>query len=135
MFQQNSRGAGATRRKFGTSIDVNSTRNNDAAGKGGKGGAPVEKRTTRSMAASSSDTEAFANPVASSRNQMRDDVVDVSSRRTGDVSARSSSFAVANPTSSSYQHTGQVDNIDDRDRDDPLCATDYVQDMVGNFFR
>ena len=29
----------------------------------------------------------------------------------------------------SYQHSGQVDNIDERDADDPLCATEYVNDM------
>lgn len=33
----------------------------------------------------------------------------------------------------SYQHSGQVDNIDERDSDDPLCATDYVQDMYKYF--
>jgi len=33
----------------------------------------------------------------------------------------------------SYQHSGQVDNIDERDRDDPLCVTDYVQDMYEHF--
>ncbi len=33
----------------------------------------------------------------------------------------------------SYQHTGQVDNIDERDADDPLCATEYVQDMYQHF--
>ena len=31
---------------------------------------------------------------------------------------------------SGYQRTDQVDNIDDLDREDPLCATDYVQEMV-----
>mmetsp|Transcript_1995 Transcript_1995/g.3974 ORF Transcript_1995/g.3974 Transcript_1995/m.3974 type:complete len:135 (-) Transcript_1995:3387-3791(-) len=127
MFQQNNRGAGATRRKFGTSIDVNSARNDDgAAAKGGKAGAPVEKRTTRSMVAGG---EAFARaPTSRSNgNQMRDDV---SSRPQGSsrTSVRSSTFTV--PNASSYQHTGQVDNIDDRDREDPLCATDYVQEMV-----
>jgi len=33
----------------------------------------------------------------------------------------------------SYQHSGQVDNIDERDAEDPLCATDYVQDMYEHF--
>mmetsp|Transcript_6694 Transcript_6694/g.14635 ORF Transcript_6694/g.14635 Transcript_6694/m.14635 type:complete len:372 (-) Transcript_6694:523-1638(-) len=130
MFQQNNRGAGATRRKFGTSIDVNSARNDDgAAAKGGKAGAPVEKRTTRSMVAGG---EAFARaPTSRSNgNQMRDDV---SSRPQGSsrTSVRSSTFTV--PNASSYQHTGQVDNIDDRDREDPLCATDYVQEMYTHF--
>jgi Cyclin, N-terminal domain len=33
----------------------------------------------------------------------------------------------------SYQHIGQVDNIDERDADDPLCATEYVNDMYAHF--
>mmetsp|Transcript_9146 Transcript_9146/g.11441 ORF Transcript_9146/g.11441 Transcript_9146/m.11441 type:complete len:349 (+) Transcript_9146:2-1048(+) len=45
-------------------------------------------------------------------------------------SFRSGSF-VAN--SSSYQHSGQVDDIDERDANDPLCATEYVQDMYKHF--
>lgn len=34
---------------------------------------------------------------------------------------------------SSYQHTGQVDDIDERDAEDPLCATAFVQDMYEYF--
>jgi hypothetical protein len=34
---------------------------------------------------------------------------------------------------SSYQYTGQVDNIDERDAGDPLCATEYVEDMYEYF--
>lgn len=34
---------------------------------------------------------------------------------------------------SSYQYVGQVDNIDERDNGDPLCATEYVQDMYTLF--
>lgn len=124
MFQQPGQGAGgaaaATRRKFGTSIDVNSTRNADAAGKGGKAGAgEVEKRTTRSMASSTRS------------GQMRDDAdvqrPAIQQQRANSTVSRSSSNV------SSYQHTGQVDNIDDRDREDPLCATDYVQEMVSKY--
>lgn len=33
----------------------------------------------------------------------------------------------------SYQYTGQVDNIDERDANDPLCATEYVQEMYHHF--
>jgi cyclin B len=36
-----------------------------------------------------------------------------------------------NPTS--YQHYGQIDNIDERDAEDPLCATAYVEDMYVHF--
>lgn len=38
---------------------------------------------------------------------------------------------VRNP--SSYQHSGQVDNIDERDALDPLCVTNYVMDMYEHF--
>jgi cyclin B len=34
----------------------------------------------------------------------------------------------------SYQMTGNTDNIDERDQDDPLCITAYVEDMY-EFFR
>lgn len=33
----------------------------------------------------------------------------------------------------SYQYVGQVDNIDERDSDDPLCVTSYVADMYAHF--
>jgi G2/mitotic-specific cyclin-B, other len=33
----------------------------------------------------------------------------------------------------SYQHMGPFDNIDERDADDPLCATAYVNDMYDHF--
>jgi len=35
--------------------------------------------------------------------------------------------------SDSYQYSGHVDDIDERDADDPLCATKYVQDMYRHF--
>ena len=40
---------------------------------------------------------------------------------------------VRSTSKNSYQYTGQVDNIDDRDASDPLCATEYVQDMYHHF--
>lgn len=36
-------------------------------------------------------------------------------------------------TSNSYQHTGVVDNIDERDAVDPLCVTAYVHEMYAHF--
>ena len=39
-------------------------------------------------------------------------------------------FSSVSNFSSSYQLNGQVDNIDNLDKEDPLCATDYVQEMV-----
>jgi Cyclin, N-terminal domain len=38
---------------------------------------------------------------------------------------------LADPTS--YQVTGNIDDIDGRDSDDPLCATAYVGDMYNHF--
>jgi hypothetical protein len=32
-----------------------------------------------------------------------------------------------------YQYSGPADKIDERDKDDPLCVTSYVQDMYGHF--
>jgi hypothetical protein len=48
--------------------------------------------------------------------------------------SRQNSFAssVAS-TAWTYQHSGRVDDIDERDDDDPLCATGYVQDMYRHF--
>ena len=37
----------------------------------------------------------------------------------------------ADPTS--YQLTGTVDDIDERDKEDPLCVTDYVEDMYTHY--
>lgn len=34
---------------------------------------------------------------------------------------------------SSYQYKGSVDDIDSRDKNDPLCVTDYVQEMYDHF--
>ncbi len=36
-------------------------------------------------------------------------------------------------SSSGYQHSGPADNVDERDIDDPLCVTSYVQDMYEHF--
>jgi len=33
----------------------------------------------------------------------------------------------------SYQYSGHCDDIDERDQDDPLCATEYVEDMYEYF--
>lgn len=37
------------------------------------------------------------------------------------------------PDPSSYQVTGTLDDIDERDRDDPLCVTAYVEDMYATY--
>ena len=38
-----------------------------------------------------------------------------------------------NADPNSYQMTGSVDNIDERDQNDPLCVTSYVNDMYNHF--
>lgn len=38
-----------------------------------------------------------------------------------------------NADPNSYQMTGTVDNIDERDQNDPLCVTSYVEDMYQHF--
>jgi cyclin B len=48
--------------------------------------------------------------------------------------SRQNSFASSVVSNAwSYQHNGRVDDIDERDCDDPLCATGYVQDMYRHF--
>lgn len=49
----------------------------------------------------------------------------------GHSQACPSSHLFKNPTS--YQHTGRADNIDERDRDDPLSVSEYAQDMYAHF--
>lgn len=56
-------------------------------------------------------------------------------QRQGSSSLSQSSLSqhAGNFPSLSYQHSGQVDDIDERDANDPLCATEYVQDMYRHF--
>lgn len=51
-------------------------------------------------------------------------------QRQNSSSISESSFAF---NKGSYQHSGPVDDIDERDASDPLCATEYVQEMYRNF--
>jgi hypothetical protein len=46
--------------------------------------------------------------------------------------ARSESF-IANNSKTAYQYSGQADNIDERDSDDPLSAADYAEEMFAHF--
>lgn len=52
-------------------------------------------------------------------------------QRTGPVTLRQTTNVPSNP--SSYQYSGQTDNIDERDAEDVLCATAYVEDMYQHF--
>ena len=85
------------------------------------------------------DGRAGGKPVVEKRNAhvpavapiiSQDSTVPTLAHQHNHVPVQHSTF-VAN--SNSYQHTGQVDNIDERDADDPLCATEYVQEMYEYF--
>jgi G2/mitotic-specific cyclin-B, other len=52
-------------------------------------------------------------------------------QRDAESSARDSHKTKPDP--SSYQMTGNFDNIDERDVDDPLCAAAYVEDMYATY--
>jgi len=41
--------------------------------------------------------------------------------------------SVVDNTPLSYQYSGHLDDIDERDRDDPLCVTEYVEGMYAYF--
>ena len=45
----------------------------------------------------------------------------------------SGNFLPAGDPLSGYQYSGPADDIDERDTDDPLCVTSYVQDMYEHF--
>lgn len=42
-------------------------------------------------------------------------------------------FSRSSSSENGYQYTGPADDIDFRDKDDPLCATEYVQEMYSHF--
>ena len=54
-------------------------------------------------------------------------------RSTADESDMMQQRSGINADPSSYQVTGTVDNIDERDQNDPLCVTSYVNDMYEHF--
>jgi cyclin B len=85
------------------------------------------------------EDRAGAKPVVEKRNAhvpavapiiSQDSTVPTLAHQHNHVPAQRSTFVT---NSNSYQHTGQVDNIDERDAEDPLCATEYVQDMYDYF--
>lgn len=99
---------------------------NAGSGKGGKNAVVVAKRAngvkTRSMSLErpSVNTSASRNPPDEER--------DVANEREVKMVRASNR---ADP--SSYQMIGNMDNIDERDADDPLCVTAYVEDMYSYF--
>ena len=56
-----------------------------------------------------------------------DEAFEVSNKRSAQIITQDES------ASDSYQYSGPADKIDDRDADDPLCVTSYVQDMYQHF--
>jgi Cyclin, N-terminal domain len=68
-------------------------------------------------------TTAFSSALGASKRTMVEDVLP--------PPFCSQSALQADPDS--YQVTGCVDNIDERDQDDPLCVTGYVEDMYSHF--
>lgn len=145
---QNQNPAARQGRAFGNTLDGNaSNKANADAGKTGTG-TTFEKRQTRSMTKRNASKQLQSQPRPHANGN---------SKANGDSKANGAGLAVQRPTTtttmiastnpfiaptsrptafssisnlSSYQHTGNVDNIDARDKDDPLCATDYVQEMV-----
>lgn len=51
----------------------------------------------------------------------------------GSIPSFGSFMPADNSALSGYQYSGPPDNIDERDTDDPLCVTSYVQDMYEHF--
>ena len=49
------------------------------------------------------------------------------------VGGMANNFMPGNNNGMGYQYSGPADDIDERDADDPLCATSYVQDMYEHF--
>ena len=56
-----------------------------------------------------------------------DEAFEVSNKRNAQIITQDESAL------DSYQYSGPADKIDDRDADDPLCVTSYVQDMYQHF--
>lgn len=123
-----------TRRAF---RDVtNNSRTSAANGNKSRNGGGVEKRSA--TASSKVQVQAAVNPTQPNAAVPRQNAFGSSEERkpTAMVPRPAAMFQRPNNIASnpnSYQYSGQVDNIDERDTDDPLCATEYVQDMYALF--
>ena len=142
---QNQNHATRQGRAFGTSLDGNASNKNlnaDAGNKNGKENpfGAIEKRQTRSMTKRNASKQLQPQPRPNGNGNSNGTGVAVQRPTTTTMIASTNPFIAptSRPTTAyssisnlnSYQHTGNVDNIDARDKDDPLCATDYVQEMV-----
>jgi len=126
--QRTTNNVGNTRRAF---RDVtNSTRNIDENGGAGIGKNVVTKQ--RNVFTVGSE-----NPVSVAPREQELNPANAESQQYRMMPRNLSAQNINNPafvsTTASYQHSGLVDDIDERDSNDPLCATDYVQDMYAHF--
>lgn len=133
---------GNTRRAF---RDVtNSNRNNDEIN--GHDGRKVTKQRNNFAVGSENPVPAAPNPanvfaarsenhvpVAPRGQELNPANVDQQQYHNHQLMPSRNNHSAFFPDLSRYQHSGLVDDIDERDSNDPLCATDYVQDMYAHF--
>lgn len=79
---------------------------------------------------SAADAEALAGPVAASSSVPNPSALTAESLAAYMSAGGTAASAVG---STAYQYSGPADDIDERDSDDPLCATSYVQEMYEHF--
>jgi len=117
--------------------DVSNQRNDDNGVKNGKPN-PYKRGNTNNNNSSSVPPSRSGDNVGSVQ---RDDVSTTSNNNTssiplvsqGSIPSSGSFMPADNSALSGYQYSGPADDIDERDTDDPLCVTSYVQDMYEHF--
>eukprot|EP00986_Skeletonema_menzelii_P003602 scaffold1129_cov153-Skeletonema_menzelii.AAC.2 len=136
MFHRNANPTNAqgTRRTRGALRDVSNQRNDDN-GKTSK--TIVNKRANNSNSSSIPPSRSGDNvgsfqgdDVSTTSNNIHNSIPLVSQ---GSIPSFGSFMPADNSALSGYQYSGPPDNIDERDTDDPLCVTSYVQDMYEHF--
>lgn len=136
MFQRtnaNSTNAQGTRRTRGALRDVSNQRNDDNMAKNGKAN-PYKKGNSNSSSVPPSRSGDNVGSV-----QRDDELSTTSNSNNNNIplvsqgSIPSGNFLPAGDPLSGYQYSGPADDIDERDTDDPLCVTSYVQDMYEHF--
>jgi len=117
--------------------DVSNQRNDDNGVKNGKPN-PYKRGNNNNNNSSSVPPSRSGDNVGSVQ---RDDVSTTSINNTssiplvsqGSIPSSGSFMPADNSALSGYQYSGPADDIDERDTDDPLCVTSYVQDMYEHF--
>ena len=128
-------------RAFGTNLGTNTNFGKNADASKSENPFALDKRQTRSMTKRNANRQ--PRPTDNGHNNVAGVALQsqLQQRPTAAAAAAASTNLFVAPTSrptafssvsnlKSYQYSGKVDNIDERDKDDPLCATDYVQEMV-----